>query len=381
MALTPRTLNRATLARQLLLGREPIGVGEGVRWVGALQAQEPTSPYVALWNRLDGFDPGDLDVAFADREVVRASLMRITLHAVHADDYPAFHAAMVPSLRASRLNDRRYLTTGLTADDADAVLPHLLAGLTDPRSAEEIEELLADRRGRREQRLWWALRTFAPLPHAPTGPPWSFGGRSSFVAAGTDGVAVTPEEGAQRLVLRYLEAFGPASRHDIAQFTILRQPAVRDALEARTDRVEEVEGPDGEVLVDVPGSPVPPEDTVAPPRLLPMWDSILLAYADRSRVIPPDYSPLVIPRNGDVLPTLLVDGYVAGVWRPVDGGIEVTAFHHLNDNALDGFEAEAHALAAFLANREPTVYRRYARWWDELPGEQVRVFAHDAATS
>jgi Winged helix DNA-binding domain len=104
-----------------------------------------------------------------------------------------------------------------------------------------------------------------------------------------------------------------------------------------------------------------------------MWDSTLLAFADRSRVIPPPYRRLVTRQNGDVLPTLLVDGYVAGVWRPVDGGIEATAFHELTDEAWAGLAAEAGALVAFLADREPMVYRRYSHWWDKLPGGVVRV--------
>ena len=105
MPLTAGELNRATLARQLLLRRERIDVAGAVRRVVALQAQEPASPYLALWNRIDGFDGAALDQAFADREVVKASVVRITLHAVAADDYPAFYAAMLPYLRASRLND------------------------------------------------------------------------------------------------------------------------------------------------------------------------------------------------------------------------------------------------------------------------------------
>lgn len=104
-----------------------------------------------------------------------------------------------------------------------------------------------------------------------------------------------------------------------------------------------------------------------------MWDSTLLAYADRSRIIPPDYRRIVTRQNGDVLPTLLVDGHVAGVWRPVEGGIEATAFHPLPDEAWAGLEAEAGALAAFLAPREPLVYRRYAHWWSRLPDAQVRL--------
>jgi Winged helix DNA-binding domain len=98
-----------------------------------------------------------------------------------------------------------------------------------------------------------------------------------------------------------------------------------------------------------------------------MWDSILLAYFDRSRIMPPDYRRLVTRSNGDVLPTLLVDGYVAGVWRPVEGGIEATAFRRLPEEAWEGLVAEARSLVAFLADREPQVYPRYEYWWRMLP--------------
>jgi winged helix DNA-binding protein len=373
MRLTARGLNRATLGRQLLLGREPLDVVEAVRRVVALQAQEAASPYIALWNRLAGFDPADLDAAFADRRVVRATLLRITKHAVHADDYPAFHNAMQPSLRASRLHDRRFTGSGLSVAEVDAFLPQLLAFADRPRTKAEVEDLLEARTGDRNPRMWWALRTFAPLLHAPTGGPWSFGTRSSFVAAP---VRLPPERQAastRRLVRRYLEGFGPASVQDIAQFSLLRRPVVRDALAALAGELERLEGPDGAELFDLPGAPLPAEDSPAPPRLLPMWDSVLLAYADRGRVIPPDHRRLVIRNNGDVLPTLLVDGYVAGVWRPVPGGIEATAFHPLPDEAWAGLAAEAAALLAFLADRDPTVYRRYGRWWAGLPNAEVRV--------
>jgi hypothetical protein len=373
MTLTARRLNRATLGRQLLLHREPLDVAEAVRRVVALQAQEAPSPYLALWNRLAGFDPADLDAAFASRAVVKATLLRITLHAVHASDYPAFHNAMVPSLRASRLHDGRYTTTGLTIADADAILPQLLAFADRPRTKAEVEDLLEARMGERQPRMWWALRTFAPLHHAPTGGPWSFGPRSSFVAAPARLPPERQDASTQWVVRRYLEGFGPASVQDVAQFTLLRRPVVRDALAALAGQVEPLEGPGGAELFDVPGSPLPPEDTPAPPRLLPMWDSVLLAYADRSRVIPPDYRRLVTRSNGDVLPTLLVDGHVAGVWRPVDDGIQATAFHQLPKRAWTGLAEEAEALRSFLAGRDPMIYRRYTHWWSKLPTAETRV--------
>jgi hypothetical protein len=376
MSLTARQLNRATLSRQLLLEREPVDVVEGVRRVGALQAQEAASPYLALWNRLAGFEAAALDAAFAARQVVKASLVRLTVHAVHADDYPAFHHAMVPSLRASRLRDRRYLDTGLSEADADAFLPHLLAFLDRPRTGAEVEELIEVRLGAPQPRLWWALRMFAPLHHAPTGGPWSFGSPSAFVASGNAPAPATPakhDEAVRRLAKRYLKAFGPASLRDIAQFTMLRNPVLRRALEAMADEVDELEGPEGVTLFDVRGAPRGSADAPAPPRLLPMWDSVLLAYADRSRVIPAEHRPLVIRRNGDVLPTLLVDGQVAGVWRAREDGIEAAAFHPLPDAAWDELHREARALRRVLGERDPRPYARHDHWWAKLPDLEVRT--------
>jgi hypothetical protein len=374
MSLTERQLNRATLGRQMLLRRESIEVVDAVRHTVALQAQEPASPYLALWDRLADFDPADLDLAFADRAVVKATLIRITLHAVHAADWPAFHNAMVPILRASRLTDRRFGSSGLSIADADALLPHLARFVARPRTGVEIEDVLEARLGERKKGVWWALRTFAPLHRAPTGGPWSFDGPLFVAARGALGAA-SHGRSVQLLVLRYLQGFGPASAQDVAQFTFLRRPVVLEALKALGDKVVQLKGPGGAALFDVAGAPPPPpEDTVAPPRLLPMWDSILLAYADRGRVVPPEYRTVIFRRNGDVLPTLLVDGYVAGVWRPVEGGIEATAFHRLDEEAWKGLAAEAAALVVFLAGREPTVYGRYAHWWDKgLPCAEVRL--------
>ncbi|WP_031172986.1 winged helix DNA-binding domain-containing protein [Streptosporangium roseum] len=376
MRITAQRLNRATLARQLLLRRHPLGVVDAVRRVVALQAQQPASPYLALWNRLTAFDPADLDVAFAGHTLVKATLMRITLHVVHADDHPAMHAAMQPTLRAARLGDPRFTVSGLRAADADTLLPELLEFADRPRTAAEVEAWLGARLGVPPKGVWWALRSFAPLLHTPTGGPWSFGPRPSYVAAGTSpasGGEAAPDAHLRTLVRRYLEGFGPASVADVAQFALVRRSRVHDALKALSGRLERLEGPGGTELFDVPGAPLPAEDTPAPPRLMAMWDSVLLAYADRSRVIPPDYRKLVARSNGDVLPTLLVDGYVAGVWRPVGGGIEATAFHRLPAETWEGLAAEARSLVPLLAGREPRAYRRHDRWWATLPGAEVRV--------
>lgn len=376
MRATARQLNRATLERQLLLRREPLPAVEAVRRVVALQAQEPASPYLALWNRVAGFDPTELDDGFSEGTVVKASLLRITLHAVHADDYPTFRAAMSQSLRASRLNDRRFTETGLTAADADDAVRGLLAFAGRPRSGAEIEEHLGPGKGGPAKRLWWALRTFAPLRHAPTTGPWSFAQRPAYVTA-ADALSIPREAAVEGLIRRYLAGFGPASVEDIAQFTLLSRGSIRDGLEALEQELQVIEGPNGSKLVDLADAELPADDAPAPPRLLPMWDSVLLAYADRSRVVPPEYRRSIARRNGDTLATLLVDGHVAGVWRAVEGGIEATAFETLSGEAWDGLAVEAAALSSFLAGRDPQVYRRYARWWRDLPGVDVRLLPQD----
>jgi hypothetical protein len=250
-------------------------------------------------------------------------------------------------------------------------LPVLVAFADEPRSGAELQAMLKHRFGVTEDRVWWAFRTMAPLLHAPVGGPWSFGDRPTFVASGVEPGDV--DDAVRHLIFRYLEGFGPASVRDFTQFAILPQRLTKSAWAALADDVVELQGPDGEQLFDVPGAARADEDTVAPPRLLGMWESVLLAYADRSRIIPSDYRAIVIRRNGDVLPTLLVDGYVAGVWRALEDGIEVTAFRKLPAKVWSAIEAEAVALRAFLAERDPLVYRRYRRWWERLSGDEVRV--------
>jgi hypothetical protein len=371
--LTARQLNRATLGRQLLLRRETLDVGDAVRRVVALQAQEPASPYLALWNRLEPFDPFDLDRAFAEQAVVKAQLMRITLHAVTADDYQSFHEAMQPTLRAARLNDRRFRGEGISIADTEALVPDLLAFTASLRANRDVEAWLEARFGAPKPRVWWALRQYGPFVHAVTGGPWSFGPRPAYVGAREQGRPGDVASSVRTLVRRYLEGFGPATMPDIAQFGTVIRPPIKAALDSMGDELVRHEGPGGTTLWDVPDGLLPPEDAPAPPRLLPMWESMLLAYADRSRIVPAEYRTTVMRNNGDVLPTLLVDGYVAGVWRPTDAGIEATAFRALPDEAWEGLETEARALVAFLADRDPAVYRRYGHWWAKLPTGETRL--------
>jgi hypothetical protein len=157
----------------------------------------------------------------------------------------------------------------------------------------------------------------------------------------------------------------------MAQFAMVQRARAKAAVQALGGSLQQWEGPGGTVLYDVPGAPLPAGDTPAAPRLMAMWDSVLLAYADRGRLILPSYRRIVTRTNGDVLPTLLVDGYVAGVWRAAQDGIEATAFHALDGFAWEGLAAEARALVPLLANREPEVYSRYHHWWAKLPDAEL----------
>lgn len=375
MKITPHALNRATLARQLLLERQPIGVTDAMRHIVALQAQQAESPYIALWNRLAGFDGSALDHAFANRELVKATLMRITLHAVHADEYRVFREAMEPTLRASRLNEL-IQRAGMDSGEIEALILALLAYAESPRSSAELKTWLENQIGIPPDSLMTSrIRGYAPLVHAPNGSSWSFGPHPSHVAAPTRPALTDPETPAlaiQTLILRYLEGFGPATIPDIAQFALVQRSRVKEAIATLGTRVVQLDGPGNTPLFDIPGGPMPDEDTAAPPRLMAMWDSILLAYHDRSRVIPPAYRKILIRNNGDVLPSLLVDGYVAGVWRTVEGGIEATAFHPLPEEVWEQLAVEAEALSGFLTSRAARIYTRFNRWWEQLPPDVER---------
>ncbi|WP_425832462.1 winged helix DNA-binding domain-containing protein [Streptomyces fractus] len=389
VTITARGLNRATLARQLLLERADVGVEEAVRRAVALQAQAPASPYVALWNRVAGFEPGDLDAVFGGFRAVKSTLMRITLHAVHVDDYRDFRAAVEPTVRGARLGDPRFRVSGLVAEDADGLLPELLRFTQQPRTAAELTSWFTSTSGVvAGDKLVTAcrmLRQYAPLWHAPVaGSPWSYASdkRQLFVAAEA---AARPrlrdpeamEAGLRALIRRYLAGFGPASVADVAQFALVQKGRVRAAL-ALCEDLERLAGPGGEVLYDVPGGVRPDAEVPAPPRLMAMWDSALLAYADRGRVLPPEYRKHVTRVNGDVLPTVLVDGYVSGVWRlAADGdGVEVGAFRPLPEETWEELATEARGVSHLLTQRDSGSYRRYDHWWEKgLPVAEVRVLA------
>jgi Winged helix DNA-binding domain len=302
--LTVRELNRALLARQLLLERRKLGVQQAVERLCAIQAQWPQSPYIGLWSRLTGFTKEQLTRALGQHRVVKTQLFRITLHITSARDYPYFFAVWGPAAR-----DR---TPGVTQEKLEELTRRVRAAARrGPLTQAEVEELAAEEMGFR-----WRTRTLTPLVHLPPGGTWSHYGRTQLGAMETVlGVELpSRDEGAERFVRSYLTAFGPATQEDILRFAGVRVGDIRAGLE----RVELRRFRDerGRVLLDVPRTPLPGGETPAPVRFLPKWDSSLLAYAapERTRILPEKYRTTVIRKNGDVLPTVLVDGFVAATW-------------------------------------------------------------------
>lgn len=210
--LTARRLNRATLARQMLLGRERTDPVTAVQRLCAVQAQEAASPYIALWSRLADFDPATLDTAFAEQAIVKATLMRTTLHAVAMADYPPFQHAMSGYARRARTRSPRFESTGLSDAEVGALARPVTEFAREPRTNVEINAFLHELLGPvPEPGPWWALRPFAPIVHAPTGGPWSFGWRPAYVAARAEPVESHVDACLEAVALSFLAAFGPAS--------------------------------------------------------------------------------------------------------------------------------------------------------------------------
>ena len=303
--LTLRELNRALLARQLLLERRRLGAQQGIEKLCAIQAQWPQSPYIALWTRLTGFRKEQLTRALEEHKVVKATLFRITLHMTSARDYP-YYAAVV--LRAARETTPRVTTQQLEQLSKRV----RAAAMKAPVTHEQVEAIAAEAMGG----FRWRTRTLTPLVHLPPGGTWSHYGRVQLGAMEAVLRVELPsrEDGAERFVRRYLSAFGPATQQDLLRFGGVRVGDVRAGLE----RIELQRFRDerGRVLLDVPDAPLPDADTPAPVRFLPKWDSSILAYAppERTRILPEKLRTTVIAKNGDVAPTILVDGFVAATW-------------------------------------------------------------------
>jgi uncharacterized protein YcaQ len=350
--LTLRDLNRATLARQLLLERVPLDVPTAVHRLGALQAQRPRAPYVALAARLEGFEREELTRALHDRSVVRATLMRETLHLVAAEDYPHDAVAMATYFRTLRPN---HLPEGVDMKRVIELAGHAAEALAAPLEATALRPILAELQSEiADDRVWRRVRTNAPILHVPGDEPHAFGPRNRFVAASAWLGAREADEadGLTRLARRYLGAFGPASRADLAAFTGLAVSTLAPALEALEPELERLTVERRRELYDLRGAPRPPGDSPAPARLLGEWDNVLLAHADRTRMFDDETRRRVIRKNGDVQPTLLLDGVVAGTWwwrrRKDVATLEATPFVKLTKAARADLEREAELALAVL---------------------------------
>ena len=322
-----RTLNRALLSRQGLLEPLDLHPVEAVEEIGAVQAQYWPAVAVALASRLRSLGVEDLQEALAGRRLVVANLLRGTLHVVSARQFPAYARVVADS----GINDWRR-TDAQQPVDLDPLRAELAAFAgSSPRSAEEvverIEAWIARHGGlldpaeldRQRAYRWRAFLSSAALVRVPADGGW--GGARTPNAFGapptTPDAAPSREEALDWAVRRHLAAFGPAAAEDVAGWLGWRTPPVRAALEAAGDELVRFEDEARRALFALPSAPRPDPDLPARPRLLPWFDSVLLAYGarHRRRILPDAYRALVYVRaNLQWLPTLLVDGVVAGVW-------------------------------------------------------------------
>jgi hypothetical protein len=285
------------------------------------------------------------------RAVVKATVMRETLHLVSSADYLAY-GGLFTAARAARIERQLGQMPGDV--DLDELTQELvLHTAAEPRSRPELLDLLGRPKltidERRPWLEWHVLTARASLVHTPSGTVWrhTTGGSKYVPVATWLGADARADDGARRhLVRRYLAAFGPASRADVAQWTGLSVSALEPALsdpELRLFRDER-----GRELLDAPRAPLPAADVEAPPRFLPAFEESLLAHADRTRIVSDEHRRLVI-HGGDVRPTFLVDGFVAGTWALAEGKVVIDAFAPIPRRALRGLELEARALAGFAA--------------------------------
>jgi len=313
--LSQRALNRATLARQMLLERRKATVAQVIEKLAGLQAQAPNPPYVGLWSRLEGFRREQLTEALKKRRVVRMSTMRATLHLMAARDALAWRPLLEPVHRRGLLGNHTRALEGI--DRAAVVRAGRVLLDEGPLTSSELGQALAARWTDREPASLAALiRNSLPLVHLPPAGSWNSHQSARLQPIGqwlgesaADVAAATQDE----LLLRYLAAFGPATLADAGAWSGLTGWQV--AAERLRPQLREFTGAQGQVLFDLPRAPRPDPDTPAPPRLVAEWDNLLLSHADRSRVMSEAHRARVFTVNGIVRGTVLLDGFVAGVWK------------------------------------------------------------------
>jgi Winged helix DNA-binding domain len=337
--LTLRELNRATLARQILLQRKRLSATAVIERLVGMQAQWPPAPYVGIWTRTTSFRRETLERELAGATVVKATVMRQTLHLLTRRDYALLRAALSETNFPDQTPVAERLAPSVRA----------LAAQGPVTTAEALAYLHREHglTGITARRAWRAARVRAHLLHHHESALWDARPDRRFVAL-DEPEPHDPLDARAEILGRYLAAFGPASRRDIVAWSMMHVPEISRALD-RLEPLVRFRDEQGRELLDVPRAPLPDPQTPAPVRFLPKWDNVLLAWADRTRVLPEQHRKTVIRMNGDVAQTFLVDGFVAGMWRLEDGRVVLEPFTAQPRSVQRELKDEAGRLEAFLA--------------------------------
>jgi hypothetical protein len=349
MELTQRRLNRALLARQLLLRRSRAPLPRVLEQVAGLQAQYAPSAYIRLWSCLDGFRLASLTRALEERRAVQATLMRSTIHIVSRADYWPFAVAVRRDLREwwERVH-RRYLGEIDLDEVGEAVRAALAEG---PRRRDELLEAVRPFSPERPSMAWnGAVIDLVRVPPSGT---WERRRADLFETATTwVGPPSVSEADALDLILtRYLGGFGPARLADAADWAGVNVGTLRPSTERL--RLRRFVDEEGRELLDLPRAPLPSEDTPAPVRYLPTFDATLLVHARRTQILPERFRSLLFStRTPQSFPSFLVDGAVAGRWRVERAGTKATLwiepFEPLTRTARDALAEEGEQLARIV---------------------------------
>jgi hypothetical protein len=356
--LTSRALNRALLARQLLLERARVSAAEAIVHLVGMQAQAPLAPYVGLWTRLAGFRHDELSELITQRRVVRTSLMRFTIHLVTAADCRFLRPLMEPVLE-QRLKGT--FSRELAGVDTEA-LASLCRTLTEPQPL-----ISADLGARLNQRwpesgplaLANAARAYVPLIQVPPRGIWGTTGPVALIPAETWlGGPLDDAPSVDEMVIRYLAAFGPASVMDVQAWSGLTR--LREVTERLRPGLRTFQDEAGRELFDLPDAPRPDPDTPAPPRFLPEYDNLHFSHANRARVFTDERRPPLWPGNGGRCGSVLVDGYHGGTWKITRARgrksgpftLTITPIKRLRAKHADDLAAEGHRLLTFAVGAD-----------------------------
>lgn len=311
--LSQRALNRALLARQLLLRRWQMPAIEAIEHLIGLQSQAPNPPYIGLWTRLAGFRHEDLSRLITERRAVRIALMRSTIHLVSADDCLALRPLMRPILDRGLQAAYGPRLTGV--DLAALAVSGRALVEEEPRTFNALGALLGrDWPDHDPAALAQAVRTLVPLVQVPPRGLWGASGQAAHSSAEAWlARPLIPDFTADDLILRYLAAFGPATVQDVQTWSGLT--GLRATAEHLRPRLVSFRDDRGRELFDLPDAPRPAPNTPAPVRFLPEFDNLLLSHADRTRIIADEDRTLVFTINGIIRATILVDGFVRGTWK------------------------------------------------------------------